>query len=89
MFRPASSFLAVAAATLGLLGAPAFAKAAPVYTGTFSNAAVGGYDAVAYFTEHKPVKGARRFATQWQGAEKDIPGFIAKGLQNWPSVLGK
>lgn len=68
MFRPASSFLAAVVATLGLYGAPAFAKDAPVYTGTFSNAAVPDVQ------------------KKW---EKDIPGFITKGQQNWPGVLGK
>lgn len=143
--------MALAAALLPL--AAAQAKDAPVYTGTFSNAAVGGYDAVAFFTQHQPVKGDRRFNFLWQGAEwrfasaenrdrfaaapeqyapqfggycawavsqgytasgdpqfwkivdgklylnydadvqkkweKDIPGFIGKAQQNWPSVLGK
>jgi len=137
------------------LAAPlvAHAKDAPVYTGTFSNAAVGGYDPVAYFTDHKPVKGDKRFVLNLNGAEwrfvsaenrdrfaaapehyapqyggycawavsqgytasgdpqfwkvvddklylnydasvqqkweKDIPGFIVKANQNWPTVLGK
>lgn len=31
----------------------------PIYTGTFSNKALDGYDTVAYFTEGKPVKGPR------------------------------
>jgi YHS domain-containing protein len=152
MFRR-TTFILAAAAALGLHGTPVLARDAPVYTSTFSNAAVGGYDAVAFFTEHKPVKGDRRFTTQWQGAEwrfastenrdrfiampehyapqfggycawavsqgytasgdpqywkivddklylnydadiqkkweKDVPGFIAKGQQNWPGVLGK
>ena len=153
MFRAAAHLLVAVAATLGLQAQPALAKDAPVYTGTFSNAAVGGYDTVAYFTEHKPVKGDKRFVHSWQGAEwrfanaenrdrfaamperyapqfggycawavsqgytasgdpqfwkivddklylnydaevqkkweQDIPGFIARGQQNWPSVLGK
>ena len=37
--------------------APAMAKEASVYTPTFSNTAVSGYDPVAYFSEQKPVKG--------------------------------
>lgn len=149
-FTLAAAAAGLAAAAIGL---PAQAKDAPVYTGTFSNTAVGGYDAVAYFTEQRPVKGDKRFVQQWQGAEwrfvsaenrdrfaaaperyapqyggycawavsqgytasgdpqfwkivddrlylnydadvqrkweKDIPGFIARGNQNWPAVLGK
>lgn len=41
----------------------------PIYTGLFNNLAVSGYDTVAYFTEGRPVKGDRRFSTQYQGAE--------------------
>lgn len=41
----------------------------PVYTGTFNNTAVGGYDTVAYFTEAKPVKGSSKHASQYMGAE--------------------
>lgn len=153
MLRTFSRLIVAAAAVLGLQAQPALAKDAPIYTGTFSNAAVGGYDTVAYFVEHKPVKGDKRFVHTWQGAEwrfvtaenrdrfaamperyapqfggycawavsqgytasgdpqfwkivddklylnydaevqkkweKDIPGFIAKGRQNWPSVLGQ
>jgi hypothetical protein len=56
-------------AAVGLHGAPARAADAPIYTGIFSNAAVGGYDTVAYFTQQQPVKGDRRFVHQWKGAE--------------------
>ncbi|MAW81003.1 MAG: hypothetical protein CMI63_12265 [Parvularcula sp.] len=48
--------------------AAAFAKD-PVYTGRFSNLAVDGYDAVAYFTESAPVKGDKAFTTDYNGAE--------------------
>jgi len=41
----------------------------PVYTGIFSNKAVGGYDTVAYFTEKKPVKGSSKFKSEYKGAE--------------------
>lgn len=60
------------APALGAAAAPvgaAFAKDAPVYTGTFSNVAVGGVDPVAYFTEGRPVKGDRQFTLKHQGAE--------------------
>lgn len=60
-------FLAAALA----LAAPAAALAAkaPVYTSSFSNAAVAGYDPVAYFTAGKPLKGDARFKTMYNGAE--------------------
>ncbi len=41
----------------------------PVYTGFFSNEAIKGYDAVAYFTEGKPVKGLDEFSFDYMGAE--------------------
>jgi YHS domain-containing protein len=50
--------------------APHAARAAedPIYTGTFSNLAVGGYDVVAYFEAGEPVEGSRAFSHAWQGA---------------------
>jgi len=47
----------------------AYADKDPVYTGRFSNTAVEGHDAVAYFTQGQPVKGSKQFSTQYQGAE--------------------
>jgi YHS domain-containing protein len=32
------------------------------------NAAINGYDAVAYFKEGKPVKGTKEFSASWSGA---------------------
>ncbi len=67
----ARRYLLVMAWVLALaFGASGAAQAAdkPVYTGFFSNLAAGGYDVVAYFTEHKPVKGDARFVHEYQGA---------------------
>ena len=61
--------LVVAFAATALPLANAHAKDAPVYTGTFSNVAVSGYDPVAYFTDGKPVKGDKSFVLQHAGAE--------------------
>ena len=64
------SLLAAAAIALApavLLPAPALAEP-PIYTGTFDDLAVQGYDPVAYFTEGKPVKGAKEFSTEYMGA---------------------
>lgn len=57
-------------AALACLALPATALAAspPVYTAPLSDLAVGGYDAVAYFTEGRPVIGDERFSTRWKGA---------------------
>ncbi len=51
-----------------LFAVPALASD-PIYTSTFSDKAVGGYDTVAYFTENKAVKGDKDFSTEWRGAK--------------------
>ena len=48
---------------------PARARDADIYTGLFSSLAVGGYDAVAYFKENRPVKGRPEFTTDYKGAK--------------------
>ena len=63
------SLLAASIATPAILTPAAFADAAPIYTGLFSNTAVQGHDVVAYFTEGRPVEGSRAFTTEYQGAE--------------------
>lgn len=54
-----------------LVGASVTASAAdePIYTGLFNNRAVSGYDTVAYFTEGKPVKGSKKFRTEYMDTE--------------------
>jgi len=61
-------FASACALLLTLAAAPAWAIE-PVYTGWFSNAAVDGYDVVAYFDQGRPVKGKDEFSTKWKGAE--------------------
>lgn len=39
-----------------------------IYTGFFNNNAVGGYDTVSYFSEGKPVKGSKKFKTEYKKA---------------------
>jgi YHS domain-containing protein len=46
-------------------GGPAFAQKAVFQT---KDGAIRGFDAVAYFTENKPVKGKAEFAHSWMGA---------------------
>ncbi|MCW8916214.1 MAG: YHS domain-containing protein [Magnetovibrio sp.] len=46
---------------------PALADKDMIYTSTFSNTAVSGYDPVAYFTEGRPVKGKGDFEYEWNG----------------------
>jgi hypothetical protein len=50
----------------GLLVAPA--EAGEVNVGYFGNVAIQGYDTVAYFTEHRAVKGSDEYSYDWLGA---------------------
>jgi YHS domain-containing protein len=43
------------------------AKSPKIYTGLVQGVAVGGYDPVAYFTEHKPVQGKTDITYSWKG----------------------
>ena len=43
------------------------AQKSPVYAP--KGIALEGYDAVAFFTQGKPVKGSSAYATQWNGAQ--------------------
>lgn len=51
---------------LGLAGPAAAVE--PVYTPRFGDLALGGYDAVAYFSEGGPQRGSREFEHRWRGA---------------------
>ena len=55
-------------AIAGLLLAASAAAVDPVYTALFSSNALSGHDAVAYFTEGKPVEGSKQLSTRWNGA---------------------
>lgn len=57
-----------AAAALSIFATAAVARSPDVYTGRFSDLAVGGYDPVAYFEEEKPVKGLKEFEFVHQDA---------------------
>jgi YHS domain-containing protein len=50
--------------------APLAARAASpqIFTGLVKGVAVGGYDPVAYFTQHKPVPGKPAITFSWKGA---------------------
>ena len=56
------------AALLALVFSASASAQDRIYTGLFNNNAVGGYDAVAYFTQGEPVRGDRDFITEWRGA---------------------
>ncbi len=57
------------AGLLVLPAMPVHAAHKPVYTGFFSSLAVSGYDAVAYFTEQKALKGDSRHVVDHAGAQ--------------------
>ncbi|MCH2155129.1 MAG: hypothetical protein MK080_03920 [Opitutales bacterium] len=41
----------------------------PIYTGLFGKTALGGYDAVSYYSEdNQPVKGSKRHKLTWRSA---------------------
>lgn len=61
--------LLLASLAVAAMAPAAEAKEDPFYTSVLSNVAVGGYDAVAYFTQGKPVKGSANFSTTYKGAE--------------------
>lgn len=63
------SLVAAVLALLMLMAWPAHADVDPIYTGFFSNEAIKGYDAVAYFTEGRPVEGSDDFTFDYMGAE--------------------
>ena len=65
-----------------------------IYTGYWSDEAVGGYDAVAYFTEGKPVKGSSKFSYEYKDAEwlfsskENMDKFIASPEDYAPQYGG-
>lgn len=75
MFRQIRTMIAAIAVGFAALGAAAIfapshaaeAPAAPTYT-VNRNLAVGGYDAVAYFTQGRPVQGDAQFTATYKGA---------------------
>ncbi|UWM78865.1 YHS domain-containing protein (plasmid) [Rhizobium sp. WSM4643] len=56
----------LAAAALLAFSSASIAFADEIYA--TNGVAINGYDAVAYFTDHKPVKGTREFSTSYKGA---------------------
>ena len=88
----------ISVAFLVLGGAVASGTAAatdePIYTGIFSSNAVSGYDAVAYFTEGKPVKGSKKFQTEYMetkwrfDSQQNLDKFLANPTKYAPQYGG-
>ena len=53
---------------IALAGAPAVDALSPVNKTLLGSLALDGYDPVAYFTDGKPVEGAKEFTVDWNGA---------------------
>lgn len=64
-----SAVATLAAFGLSLILSLPAAAVEPVFTATFSDVAIRGYDAVAYFTEGKAVEGREEHSFEWKGAE--------------------
>ena len=66
----------------------------PIYTGTFSNKAVGGYDVVAYFDVGEPVKGSKKHTANWMdtrwlfSSAENLAAFQADPEQYAPQYGG-
>ncbi|KAA1177174.1 YHS domain-containing protein [Rhizobium tropici] len=56
----------IAAATVLALSSASIAFADEIYV--TNGVAINGYDPVAYFTDHKPVKGTQEFSTSYKDA---------------------
>ena len=72
IMRPwaAAFWRVLAAAFILACVTPLAARAASpeIFTGLVQGVAVGGYDSVAYFTDHKPVRGKADIRYSWKGA---------------------
>jgi YHS domain-containing protein len=54
---------------LALFPISGLASAGEINTGYFGNVAIKGYDPVAYFTEHRAVKGSEEISYNWLGTD--------------------
>jgi len=87
-------FAACLALAPAVLAAPAANAEPPVYTGSFSDTALQGYDPVAYFEQGEAVKGSDDFTTEYIGATfkfasaADRDAFIADPAAYAPQYGG-
>ena len=66
--QPLRSFSPLVFLLALVLAAPAALAKDPIYTSTFSSAAINGYDPVAYFKQGEPVEGDDAHEFEWMGA---------------------
>ncbi len=92
--RPKAVFASALLAIAALVPMRAHAASDPVYTGIFSDLAVSGYDAVAYFREGRPVEGSADFETEYEGAtwrfasQENLDAFVADPAAYAPQYGG-
>ncbi len=62
------AIVGILAVALAIAGAGSAWAIDEIYTGRFGSVALGGHDAVAYFTESRPTQGSFEFEYRWKGA---------------------
>jgi len=91
LIKPFIAFIVISLTTL--LSANSHAESR-ISTAFFSDVAVSGYDTVAYFTEHKAVKGDSDFSAEYQDAtwhfssQQNLELFQANPAQYAPQFGG-
>jgi YHS domain-containing protein len=66
--RPSAALGLLVGLLIGLGATFPAAAGGIINSSFFGSVAIGGYDAVAYFTEGKPVEGSSDFEYEWMGA---------------------
>lgn len=72
----------------------AYASEDPIYTSFFSSQAAEGYDVTAYFSQGKPVKGSKKFQTEYKDADwlfasqENLDKFVAEPQKYAPQYGG-
>jgi YHS domain-containing protein len=92
-----NSFFAVLVVVLGFVpfNAALAAEAQGPYRSDFFGTAVEGYDVVAYFSQSKPVKGERKYSTEWQdvtwrfSSQENLSAFKAAPAKFAPQYGGQ
>lgn len=77
---PSRRCLLAAALLMGGLGRGAWAAPAVNTLGGRADVAILGYDAVAYFSAGRPIKGDPRFTHEWMGAKWQFASASNLGL---------
>ena len=83
------TFWAMVSAALVSLSAAAASAIEPIYTGTFSSTAVGGFDPVSYFSDAGPTRGsADLFRAEPEKYAPQYGGYCAYAVANGVTAPG-